>query len=264
MLTRLLDDLYEDPELFYFEAWLPEQRIEELQKYTEEHGLVLETRLPKRDEIPPTLLENPPEWAGGENLVQFYTIPAYDMWDPSKTVFLSFVLFFAMIVSDAGYGLLLALIWFLTRKKIACASAGLCRLFGALVAVTIIYGIAVGGYFGVAPEPGTFLARLQLFDINNQDQMMLVSICIGVTHLVIANAGNFIFARRHGFDAQPLGWIMVIIGGFCWWLGAVILPDTRLLVPTGKIVSITGGCAFYCSAVGSPGPRVGVMCSRAC
>ena len=40
-LVRLLDDLYEDAELFYFEAWLPAGRVAELREYTQQRGLVL-------------------------------------------------------------------------------------------------------------------------------------------------------------------------------------------------------------------------------
>lgn len=250
-LARLLDDLYEDPDLFYFEAWLPAPRVEELRAYTEQHGLVLAARPPRHDEIPPTLLENPPGWRGGENLVQFYTIPAYDMWDPSRVIFLSFVMFFAMIVSDAGYGLLLGLAWLAGRKKISCNSEGLCRLLGVLVTATIAYGVMAGGYFGVAPEAGSLLAGMQIFDLNNKEQMMFISICIGALHLVAANLGNFIFARRREFHAQPLGWVLIIIGGFCWWLGAVSRPESDLLVAAGKIISISGAlCVLLLSGGG--------------
>ncbi len=39
----------------------------------------------------------------------FYITPAYHAWDPTSVVFFSFSLFFAMIVADAGYGMVMAI-----------------------------------------------------------------------------------------------------------------------------------------------------------
>ena len=249
LLEQMVDGLYDDGKLFSFEAWLPEEKVEEFHAYTREAGLLLQVRPPGKDEPPPTLLENPPAWQGGESLVEFYTIPAFDMWDPSRTIFLSFVFFFAMIVSDAGYGLLLGLGWLISRKKMSCHSQGLCNLFGALVAATIVYGVLVGSYFGVDPQPGTLLARLKVLDIQNKNQMMFVSICIGVAHLVIANSGNFFLARHGRLYLQPLGWVIIITGGFSWWLGEVIMPGTAKLVLGGQAMLVAGGvCVLFFSS----------------
>jgi V/A-type H+-transporting ATPase subunit I len=241
----LLDDtaaaLYDDGELFSFEAWLPEHRLAELHGYSQEAGLLLQARAPRADETPPTLLENPPAWSGGETLVEFYTTPAYHLWDPSRVVFLSFVLFFAMIIADAGYGLLLGLIWLLGRRRFSCTSAGLCRLFGAMVAATVLYGVLVGSYFGVGPEPHSLLARLQILDVRNKEQMMLLSIALGVGHLLMANSGNFFLARRPGLALQPLGWVLALVGGFAWWLGAVKMPGTPLLLVGGGRATLALG-----------------------
>ena len=45
--------------------------------------------------------------AAGVELAKFYQIPGYRSWDPSVVLFFSFSVFFAMILSDAGYGLVL-------------------------------------------------------------------------------------------------------------------------------------------------------------
>ena len=72
---------------------------------------------PKEDEVPPTMLENGMLGAPGEELVKFYQVPSYRMWDPSTVIFLSFALFFSMIVSDFGYGVVFSLITALTWNK---------------------------------------------------------------------------------------------------------------------------------------------------
>jgi V/A-type H+-transporting ATPase subunit I len=240
LLDRVTSSLYDDGDLFYFEAWIPEKMTEELHAYAQQAGLLLQLRSPLQEETPPTLLENSPAWVGGEDLIKFYTTPAYDMWDPSKSIFLSFALFFAMIVSDAGYGLLLGLVWLVSRRKISSEMKGLYNLSGALVAATIIYGVLVGSYFGLEPQSGTFLAQLKLLDIKNKDQMMFLSICIGIGHLILANGGNFFLAERPRMYYGPLGWAIAIAGGFSWWLGTVGLPDVHVLIPGGQVLLAMG------------------------
>ena len=73
-------------------------------------GLALLIEPPRPDETPPTLLRNPAPLAAGEDLVGFYQMPAYHAWDPSRVLFFSFALFFAMILSDAGYAAVLGLL----------------------------------------------------------------------------------------------------------------------------------------------------------
>jgi V/A-type H+-transporting ATPase subunit I len=243
LLDKMVNSLYDDGELFYFQAWIPEQKVEELHECTRKAGLLLQIRPPREEETPPTLLENPPAWTGGESLVEYYTIPAYDMWDPSKSLFLSFAFFFAMIVSDAGYGLLFSVGWFITRKKLSRSSEGFCNLFGVIAIVTILYGMMIGSYFGIEPTQESLLAQVKLLDIRNKDQMMFFSISIGVAHLIIANCGNFIFGARPRFYLQPLGWIMTIAGGFSWWLGDIVLAGMDLLVRCGQSLMV-GGVVF--------------------
>ena len=240
-LNRTAEQIYDDGELFYFEAWLPERRLEELRTYAERRGVLLRARPPGEDEVPPTFLENPSTWSGGESLVEFYTIPAYTTWDPSRVTFLSFVIFFAMIVSDAGYGLLLGTVWLVSRRRMSCASEGLCRLFGTMVAATMVYGVLAGSYFGMGPEPGTLLDQLQLLDIQDKDQMMFLSICIGAGHLILANSGSFLLGERKKSYLEPLGWVVVIAGGFMWWLGSVILQNSGLMSRSGQILLAGGG-----------------------
>lgn len=118
-LARLEDDetraraatqTYDADPLFALQAWTPKERAGALEKVATEKQLALHVEEVGPNDAPPTLLRNPPELAGGQDLVTFYMTPGYGLWDPSGIVFVSFALFFAMIMSDAGYGMVLALI----------------------------------------------------------------------------------------------------------------------------------------------------------
>jgi V/A-type H+-transporting ATPase subunit I len=81
----------------------------------------------------------------------------------------------------------------------------------------IVYGIAVGSYFGVAPMH-PILERLALLDINDYEGMMRLSVFIGVGHMALANLSRAWFARRSTAALPPLGWSLVLLAGCLYWL----------------------------------------------
>ncbi len=217
-LDRASREIYDDGDLFVVEGWAPEYSMKELQNFAVVHSLVLNAEPPPVGEEPPTMLENPDKLSGGEKLVNFYTTPGYKVWDPSLAVFFSFVVFFAMIISDAGYGLLLGGIWLLFRRRLRCGRQELCTLFGFLVAGTIAYGVLAGNYFGLAPPENSWLAKLKIVEATDQYRMMTISILLGILHLLFAHFINFIKAGRTESRLRPLGWIGIIIGGLLLWI----------------------------------------------
>lgn len=204
----------EDP-VFALQAWIPRHCTDEVRAYAGERGLAIRIEDPAPEEEPPTLLANPERWQVGENLVQFYMTPNYRLWDPSLIVLFSFTLFFAMIISDAGYGLLMVFGLILFRKRLS-QSPGLLRLRQLLVLLslsTVVWGVMVGSYFGVAPSGESFFATLHVLDLNNMDAMMKLSILVGAGHVILANAMDG-WRQRDSLSAlAPVGWIVAIIGG---------------------------------------------------
>jgi len=232
-LERAGQAIYDDGALFAVEAWLPAQHLTDLQHYAEAKGLLLTVRPPRADETPPTLLENPPIWQPGQTLVQFYTTPGYHLWDPSRPVFLFFVLFFSMIISDAGYGLLIGLIWLATHRRLTRYENGLQRLLLHLFIGTLLYGLFCGSYFGLSPSDGSILASLHFLDARDRNLMMLLSVSLGVLHLIVANGSTLLLNRRKTTIA-PLGWIAILLGGFGWGLHAAGVVDADWLLNSSR------------------------------
>lgn len=208
-----------DP-VFAVAAWAPKERVEELYDYADRHGLVIDVRRPQQGETPPTLLENEPALSGGQDLVTFYMTPSYWTWDPSVAVFISFCIFFGMILADVGYGVVLALIALIYWKKMGGSPIGqrLRILLGCLVATTILYGALVGSYFGLTPAPGSGLAMLHVFDLYDAPTMMLLSIGVGAVHVAMANLAEAWRLRQSSAALAPLGWVLIVIGGLVFYL----------------------------------------------
>ena len=206
---------------FALQGWIRADHLERAEAFAAAHRLALIAEDPSVEESPPSLLENPPGLQSGEDLVRFYQTPAYTEWDPSAIVLFSFVLFFAMIMADAGYGLVLAGIVALYWKRMGQGALGLrMRTLAAwLAGGTIVYGILAGGYFGFAPAEGSLLAALDVVDLDDVDAMMQLSITIGVGHVVLASIVRAAWARRRSERLQPLGWAAAAVGGLLMYLG---------------------------------------------
>ena len=205
---------------FAIQGWLPEDKLEEIATLQEQHDLAVYLEEPAEGDKPPTLFTNKTSVEPGEDLIRFYQMPAYNAWDPSSVVYLSFALFFAMIMSDAGYALLMFGLLGLFWNKLSRNPLGLrMRRMGVLFSgVSFIYGILAGSYFGVEPGKDTLLGMIDIIDVNNFEKMMVLSVCIGVLHLMLANLIMAWNNRESVHCFSYLGWIAVFFAGTGLWL----------------------------------------------
>src|SRR5215510_11822318 len=211
----------EEDRFFAVQGWAPAARAAALRQFSADHGLAVTIAPPGPQDKPPTLLANPSALRGGEDLITFYMTPAYTMWDPSKAVLFAFALFFAMIIADAGYGVLLGVIlWAMWKRMGATASSrGLRSVMLTLVIFTIVYGVLLGSYWGVEPPEDSWLGALHILHANDQGMMMWLSIGVGAVHLAGANLVTA-WRHRHALHAlSGLGWAAIILGGLCVGLG---------------------------------------------
>ena len=154
--------------LFSVEGWIPKNRLHNLFPLLE--GLAIHTEevaVEKEDHIP-TYMENKGFGKAGEDLVHIYDTPAIADKDPSAWVFWSFAIFFAMIISDAGYGLIFLILALFLRKKMAYARASIkrfLRLFTVISISVIVWGILVGSYFGLEIAPSSPINQSSLIHI---------------------------------------------------------------------------------------------------
>jgi len=244
-LLDATQDTFDVTPLFALQAWTPSDKVPQLSKYAQGKGLALEIEDPGPQDKPPTLMQNRPSLASGQDLVSFYMTPNYWLWDPSTVVFFSFAVFFAMILSDTGYALIMGLGLVAGWKKMGRSASGkrLRILFGTLVGTSAVWGILVGSYFGVAPAEGSFPDSFNILDMNDYDTMMQLSILIGVGHLVLANLADM---RRRAMTLSalvPLGWTTIFLGAILLWLGTGGDDPNSLWKTSGITALALGGAA---------------------
>ena len=184
--------------VFALQGWVPREAKDQIRRFAADNDLAVTIEPPASNEQPPTLLLNSELLSGSEGLVTFYKTPEYRSWDPSIVTFVSFAIFFAMIIADAGYGFIFLLLTAYLWKKLGKSPGGRRgRNLMAIVSVcTVAYGVLCGSYFGVAPPADSLLGKFRIIDAQSQSLMMPLSIVIGVIHLSIAHLVTAWLNRR--------------------------------------------------------------------
>ena len=229
---------FEEGSLFAVQGWAAGKRLPEIQTFADQHGLALLAEEPEYGDAPPTLLSNPAALSGGEDLARFFQTPGYRDWDPSRVLFFSFALFFAMIMADAGYAAVLGLGLVAGWSKLGRSQTGkrLRTLIGITLGTALAYGVLVGSYFGFSPPDGTLLAGMNRLDINDFDMMILITVVIGVVHLMMANTFKAIHHWGHHSALVAIGWNLALLGGLGLWLTVMgSLPGSLAAASWGLI-----------------------------
>ncbi|MFN3150357.1 V-type ATP synthase subunit I [Bremerella sp.] len=245
-------------ELFALEAWIPQEHAQDLVEFAEKNGFLCQTRLPTPADDPPTYMRNEKRMEAGEDLVNFYMTPGYWTWDPSSIVLVSFAIFFAMILADAGYaivlGLGLAFYWKPLGRPAPTVDEGgdptgqewedveLSPTIGQrfrpmlllIVIASLVYGILVGSYFGLTPPNDSILGKLHLLDMNNSKLMMGVAVLVGGLHIILANAMDAWRCSDIRDGLAPIGWAIAVSSGLLLGTGAVA-PSLTVLKTVGSV-----------------------------
>jgi V/A-type H+-transporting ATPase subunit I len=203
----------------YLNGYAPVSSIEKVLKTADQHGWGYMVDDPSEDDNPPTLVERPKWLQAIEPVFAFMgTVPGYREYDISMWLLLFLSLFFAMLIGDAGYGLIFLGATFFVRRKLPDAPRSPFVLMYILSTVTIVWGAMTGTWFGAERLAGLpvlknfIVPRLYGFDPANQDFMMWLTFLIGAIHLTLA---HLLIAVRTAPDIRALtqvGWIGIVWG----------------------------------------------------
>ncbi len=219
--------------VFALQGWIPQEASTQIQQFAQQHGLALTLQQPDRRDRPPTLLRNPEAVTGSEHLVTFYKTPDYRAWDPSLVAYLSFAVFFAMILADAGYAALLGLVlvWFWGRLGRTQSGRRARRVLVTVVACAVVYGVICGSYLGLSPAEDSLLGKFRIVDATAQRTMIPLTVALGVVHLSLANLVIAGLNWGHAAALGSLGWVAVLFGGLL--AGLSLASPNEFLDSTG-------------------------------
>jgi V/A-type H+-transporting ATPase subunit I len=157
----------EKESLFAVEGWVPVHQMDAVQSLVTEMNVDVEEIARDDKEIPPTFLENTGVARIGEDLVEIYDTPSSSDKDPSMWVLVFFAIFFSMIVSDAGYGLILLAVAFYLRYKNRALKGFKQRMLKLLFILAIgvtVWGVLLNEYFGIHVAPDSTVNKVSVMN----------------------------------------------------------------------------------------------------
>jgi V/A-type H+/Na+-transporting ATPase subunit I len=153
----------EGSSLFSVEAWIPSSKISRMFSLLSGLSVHCEQIQIEKDDSLPTVMENKGVGRLGEDLVRIYDLPSVKDKDPSTWVFWFFALFFAMIIADAGYGLLYLTAAAFFKWKMPAFKGAAKRFFKMVVIISlcvVAWGVLTCSYFGLSISPNSFLGKI--------------------------------------------------------------------------------------------------------
>jgi V/A-type H+-transporting ATPase subunit I len=247
------------------EGWVKKSDYARLEKIVSRFGASSLSRIkPAVDEEIPVEIENKNIIKPFEVITRLYGMPQHFEVDP--TVFLApfFALFFALCLTDAGYGLvIIALMAFFIRK--IQGDKKLMRMLGICSAVTIVAGALTGGWFGDAvqqfvPALEPVRKKMMWFDPFEKPMMFFgLSLALGyiqiLTGLMIAFVHNL---RQKDYIAavcDQLTWLVMLNSILVFAAGKVGLVSAEIGSLFGRLALIPAGMILLFSH--REGPLVG-------
>ncbi|MWG34641.1 V-type ATP synthase subunit I [Halomarina oriensis] len=181
----------------------------------------------RTDTNPPVVQKNPSGVSPYEALVQVINRPKYSEIDPTIFVFLTFPIFFGLMIGDLGYGLLyIALGWFLATRfdSDVVKSLGGVGIFAGVF--TAIFGILYGEIFGLHVLGEVMFNGHPPFHKGLQPAYeeyallwLTVSVLFGIIHLAIGWIVDFYQHLDHGLGEAVLesgSWLVMMFGLWGW------------------------------------------------
>ena len=236
--------LYETTKTFFVEGWVVEDDIKKLKTSLSKFKEIELFISNPKDIDPPVYLKNPKIISPFEIITNLYSTPAEDEIDPTPLLAPFFMLFFGLCLTDAGYGVLIALITYLLFRKMVSKNGlkKLLFLFFLCALATIFCGAITGGWFGdiIDKLPFSFLKELKnsivIFNpIENPLTFMLLALALGFIQVWFAIAIKAYQSLRKG-DISSF-----VFDGVSWFIllfGAVFLIIAKLTNMKGSLLNI--------------------------
>jgi len=137
-------------------AWIQKKYLNKVQKNLENisREFLIENLELNENEVPPVIIENSRIMRPFEAVTNTYGLPKHSELDPTPYLSVFFILFFALCLTDAGYGILMFITMWAIQKffKLPSATKKLIRLLMYGGIVTFVIGTLFGGWFGFEAE----------------------------------------------------------------------------------------------------------------
>jgi len=240
------------------EGWVPRKATEKVTRAIEAvtDGLsVVEVEEPKNpEEKVPILLDNPPFFRHFEVLTNMYSPPNYGEIDPTVLLTITFLFFFATMITDAFYGVItFALGFFMLRG--GGRYGGIIKDFGVILTAggltTIVAGALTGGWFGnllIEFAGMTSLKSLMIIDpMVDVLPFLIFAVAIGVLHLDVGIVIGIINDIQSGDTKKALTehfWLILVQVIFVLFYVKTLVPEGGAAFLITLLIGLTSLASF--------------------
>ncbi len=215
---------------FNFEGWVPSHLKNRVERILDRYGCHYEYREPLDGEEVPVMIENSPAVTPFEAVTQMYSMPDYKGFDPTKWFAIFYAMFFGIMLSDAGYGLVITIATFITLKKfdLEGMTKKMVKMFMYCGIATVFWGAMFGGWFGdLIPVVADVLfgkkveiKPIWFNPIDDPTRLLIWSLGFGIVHIFLGMAINAYMLIKRGqfWDAvfDVFSWYVLIIGAIMY------------------------------------------------
>ena len=243
---KVRENIFQTQSVFALTGWIAEEDADKVKKLLDRYSCYYTLEQPAEGDDPPVKLKNNKFVQPYELITEMYSLPTPDGIDPTPMLTPFFILFFGMMLADAGYGLLIFLLCFIGLKKFKPDEGFLksaMQIGTSCGLSTMFWGVMYGGYFGnLIPQVaeswfGKTITIPAVFDmLNDPMSIMILSFLLGAVHLFTGMGIKiYMLAKRgHLMDGlMDVGlWYLILVG-----LPMMVLPA---VANVGKILAIVG------------------------
>ena len=241
---RLLGTIPQTRKAFFIEGWVPAESAEAVAKLlTEKYGAVVDYEEKKEGETEPTLLRNNKFSRNYEPVLASYGLPQHGKVDPTTIMSFFYMFFFGMMLSDAGYGLLMVIgcgFALLKFPRMAQGMRKMLTMFFWCGVSTVFWGIMFGGFFGDVIDvvaktffgyTGDKIVKPLWFDpLTSPMRLLIWCMLFGIIHLFF---GLGIKGYQYLKDGDIVGFVSDIIAWYAFLIGLILM-----LLPTDLFANI--------------------------
>ena len=216
-----------DGNLLVLEGWAEAETADKVDKLLEEYpNLVYMRRDATIDDEAPVKLKNNKFARLFELIGSMYALPKYGTFDLTAIFGPFYMLFFAICLCDAGYGLVLLAVGLALLFKGGESMRQAALLSIVCASATVAFGFYANSFFGLAISD--FAPVIKFLDFQNQ--FFSISLAIGVVQILVGMAINIVMRTKlFGFTSTfgLLGWFIILLTGSL----AVGLPMFGIGIP---------------------------------
>lgn len=257
---QALELLSNSKRTFILTGYIAEKDAPILEKsLTEDYYAAVEIEEPNKKEKVPVAIKNNSFTEPVENVLETYSLPKKGEIDPTGFMAIFYYVFFGLMFSDAGYGIVMSavcLILLLKFKNMEQKMKKNLRMFFFCGISTTIWGFLLGSFFGdaVSVIASTFfnsditLKPLWFSPIDNPMKMLMFSFLLGIIHLftgLAVNAYQLIKQKKY-IDVfyDVVSWYLIVLGGIFTMFTVEMFSDmVGLSNPLPSIVGTIAGSA---------------------